>query len=183
MKINIDLDLEEYDKDLLLKILETTEPELNRQLSLIAKAALYEYLEMILGSGIPPRNLDVIQHRILLLIDHYYNEIPDESTISRMLNITTAKSRSLMNTLKSVHRNKIHGKLTNKITTFIGSAVQMNDEYYEFKAQSKVIIQELNEVLEINQPGLAKFKRKTNSSGKFLLEKDSLDFLRTHFNV
>ncbi|MEN8805585.1 MAG: hypothetical protein ABF278_08170 [Wenyingzhuangia sp.] len=170
-------------KDLLKSNLNITDLELNQKLNDIAKTAFYEYISMISQSGIPTKVSEILQNRILFLIEHYFNRFPTESELARIFNIPTARSRSLLNILKATHRNKLSKILEMAIITFLDTGTETRDDKWEFEVKSTLIIQELNEIIESKSPGKSKFSSKSDSAGKVTLHVDSYDFLKTEFNT
>lgn len=60
--------------------------DLNNQLNTCATASLKEYLTMFRGQKVFKRGSDMLEYRLLLLIEHTFNgEIPDERTVSDLL--------------------------------------------------------------------------------------------------
>lgn len=184
MEIKFDfLDLElNTIKELLKSNLNITEAELNGKLNDIAKTAFYEYIGMISESGVPTKVSEILQNRILFLIEHYFNRFPNENELARIFNIPTTKSRSLLNTLKATHRNKLRSKLKSEIIAFLNSGTDIGDNKWEFEVKSIPIVQELNELITLKSPGRSKFKSKTDSAGKVTLHVDSYNFLKTEFS-
>lgn len=157
--------------------------DLNNKLNELAKTAFYEYLNMITDSGMPTKVSDILQDRILYLTEHYFKKFPNENEVARIFNISITKSRSILNNLKATHRNKLKDKLNSEIVTFLNSGVDNGNDKWEFEVKSKPIIQELNDLISLKNPGLEKFKQKTGSAGKVVLPTDSYDFLKTEFVI
>ena len=170
-------------KDLLKANLYLTEAELNGKLNDLAKTAFYEYIGMISESGVPTKVSDILQNRIILLIEHYFNRFPNENELARIFNIPITRSRSLLNTLKATHRNKLSGKLKKEIINFLNSGTDIGDNRWEFEVKSIPIVQELNELIALKSPGKSKFKSKEDSAGKVTLHVDSFNFLKKEFGI
>ncbi len=156
---------------------------LNDKLNDLAKTAFYEYLNMITDSGMPTKVTDILQGRILYLTEHYFKKFPNENELARVFNIPITKSRSILNTLKATHRNKLKDKLNAEIVVFLNSGVDVGNDKWEFEVKSKPIIQELNDLITLKNPGLEKFKQKSGSAGKVVLSTDSYDFLKLEFGI
>lgn len=162
-----------------------SDDDLNVELNNLAKTAFYEYIGMITESGMPTKVSDILQNRILFLIEHYYLRFPNENELARIFNIQTSRSRSVLNNLKATHRNKLKDKLNEQIVIFINSGIEdeNNNDKWVFEVKSKPILQELNELISLKSPGLEKFKQKTGSAGKVVLPVDSYNFLKTEFGI
>lgn len=157
--------------------------DLNNKLNDLAKTAFYEYMNMITDSGMPTKVIDILQNRIIYLIEHYFRKFPNETEIARIFNIPTTRSRLILNNLKATHRNKLKKKLKIEIKKFLRSGVDIGDDKWEFEVKSKPIIQELNELITLKNPGLEKFKQKSGSAGKVILHTDTYTFLKAEFEV
>jgi len=169
-------------KPSLKRNLKLDDAEFNNNIGKLARTSFLEYTDMIIDVGIPSKVSDLMQERLLLLIENYYDDIPNEIEISRIFNIPTSRSRTILNYLKSIHRNRINDRLESALKSFVnsGQAVENNTKY-EYIVKSKPILQELNEIIINEKPGLDKFTQKVNSAGKYLISKDTYDFLKNKF--
>lgn len=181
-----DADLNEI-KEILISNLNLDEnisdADLNVELNNLTKTAFYEYMGMISEAGMPTKVSEILQNRILYLIEHYYMRFPNENELARIFNIQTTRSRSALNNLKATHRNKLKNKINAQIVIFLNSGVELENDKWEFEVKSKPIIQELNELISLKSPGLEKFKQKTGSAGKVILPVDSYDFFKIAFGI
>lgn len=161
----------------------TTNNVLNDKLNELAKTAFYEYLNMISDSGMPTKMTDILQNRILYLIEHYFKKFPDEAELARIFNIQITRSRSILNSLKATHRNKLKEKIKAEIIIFLNNGEDIGDNKWEFEVKSKPIIEELNELITREKPGREKFKQKVGSAGKVTLHVDSYTYLKTKYEI
>lgn len=155
------------------------EEDLIYKLNLIAQASFSEYVDMIGGAGMPTKASDMMQDRIVYLIEHYFKRFPNENELSQVFNITLTKSRSILTNLKATHRNKLKDVIKSEISSFLATGRDMKNDYWEFQSFSKVIIQELNDLITLKSPGKALFKPKLDSAGKYLLHVDTYTFLKS----
>ncbi len=191
MHIEFDFSDEELDeiRDILISNLNLeaniADDALNLDLNNLAKTAFYEYIGMITEAGMSTKVSEILQNRILYLIEHYYLRFPNENELARIFNIQTTRSRSVLNNLKAIHRNKLQEKLNAQIVIFINSGIEdeNDNDKWVFEVKSKPLVQELNELISLKSPGLEKFKQKTGSAGKVVLPVDSYNFLRTEFGI
>ena len=128
-------------------------------LSRIATASFHEYLDMIVGNGMPNRIIDVQYLRIIKLIENYFEYFPSENELAKIMHITTSKAKTLLNNLQSIYSNQISDKLDQKIINFLKSGIKTG-ECYEFKLESYLIFQILNELISQNFHGLKKIIKK-----------------------
>ena len=157
--------------------------ELEEKLNNLAKAAFFEYLEMITNAGMPSKISDVQQNRIMHLIEYYFKKFPNETEIARIFNIQTTRSRSILNSLKASQRNKLSAKIRVEIISLIRSGRDIGNNKWEFEVKSKPIIQEINEIISLKRPGLEKFKQKLGSASKVTLHQDSVTFIKNEFQI
>jgi hypothetical protein len=161
----------------------TTNNSLNDKLNELAKTSFYEYLNMITDSGMPTKVTDIVKNRIIFLIEHYFKKFPNEAEIARIFNIQVTRSRSILNSLKATHRNKLKGKIKAEIILFLNSGEDIGDNKWEFEVKSKPIIDELNELITREKPGREKFKQKVGSAGKVTLHVDSYTYLKAKYGI
>ncbi len=168
-------------KDILNSNLNSSnDTELNDKLNKIAKSAFTEYVSMISESGFSSKVTEIMQDRIMYLIEHYFQKFPDETEVAKLFNIPTTKSRSLLNNLRSTQRNKLSSKLKEEFKSFLRSGTYVNEKW-EFIVKSKPIIQGLNEIIALERPGLSSFTQKQGSAGKVTIPVDSYNFLKDKF--
>lgn len=185
MEIKFDFEDAKFNdiKVLLKSNMNVSDAEISHKLNDIAKTAFYEYIDMISDTGMPTKVSDILHERILYLIEHYFKRFPNESELARLFNIPTSKSRSLLNTLKATHRNKLNAKLKDEIIRFLNSGSDIGNDKWEFEVKSTPIIQELNELISLKSPGKSKFKQKIDSAGKVTLHVDSFNFFKTEYGI
>lgn len=184
MQIKIEIPDEEVNevKNTLVDSLNIKEKDLKSALEKIAKSAFSEYLDMIVGVGMPSRIIDIQQARIIKLIYYYYGALPTEDQISKVFNITKSKAKTLLNNIKSVYRNQLKEILKESIRIFLKSGQKAEDNW-EFIISSRTIIQELNEYLELRNPGLASISNKVGSIAKAIIPNDTYEFLCKEYGV
>ena len=150
-------------------------------LSRIATASFHEYLDMIVGNGMPNRIIDVQYLRIIKLIENYFEYFPSENELAKIMHITASKAKTLLNNLKSIYSNQISDKLDKKIIEFLNSNEE--EDCYEFKLESYLIFQILNELISQNFHGLKKIYKKEETSGKVIIPPDTFNKLCEYYNI
>lgn len=104
-KIEFSMPVSNDESDLLCSILKIQKNDLSDHLSLIAIAALEEYLKMITGQKVFTRGSDMLNYRLLLIIKHYYGgRIPDEQQISGLFQTTSSESRSMVKSITAKYQ-------------------------------------------------------------------------------
>ena len=169
-------------REILLDSLNIGDRELKRTLEKIAKSALQEYIDMITGVGMPGRVSDIQQLRIIKLITYYYGSLPTEEQVSKIFNITKSKAKTLIGNIKSIYRNQLKDIIKESIKSFLTSGEKVESNY-EFIITSNAVIQELNDYLTINNPGLKKIRNKQDSIAKIEIPEDTYDYLCEAYEV
>lgn len=146
------------------------------KLNQIAKAAFMEYMQMLTKDGFPSRLDEARQSRLLLLIEHFFdNKIPDEDKISCIFKLTPSQSKTLIQNTKSKYRVKISNSLNETLKELFQAFKEENDQY-ELECKSKELIKELNSRLGA---GKSQIKEKKDSKNKYICSEDSYRDLKS----
>src|SRR5690625_4148375 len=106
VQINLTSSINKEEKDTLMSVLNcSNEEELNRKMEKVSRAAIFEYLEMILGKQLPTRAQEIRERRLFHLLKHFFiGRIPSESEISTLFQLTESGSRSLLRNVRTKYR-------------------------------------------------------------------------------
>src|SRR6266702_5846176 len=97
MNVTAAIKLSADDQKELARILECHPKEMEKTLAPYTSAALTELVTMFLGQKVFSRGSDILEYRLLLLIQHAFaNQIPDEQRVCRLFQTTATGSRSLI---------------------------------------------------------------------------------------
>ena len=176
MDIQFEIDNNEFDQEqqeLVKKTLKLDDAQITIALNKIAKAALKEYLTMLVEGGMPNRADEVKQDRLLFLIQSYYeNHLPTESEISTIFQLTQSQSKTLLKNTVSRFRHKLDDFLANSMKEIIQSAEHANDVYLVV-ISSDVIKDELNMLITQNEPTFKPITKRKGSAGQYEISEDS----------
>ena len=181
MKISFEvneLDFEEANQELVKKTLKLADSELQGALDKMAKAALTEYLEMLVEGGMPNRADEVKQHRLFYLTLNYFHPLlPTELQISTIFQLTQSQSKTLLKNTLSRYRNRLDDVLTATLQHTLETA-EHADDLYLVVIQSEVVREELNMLITQNEPTYKLITKRRGSAGQFEISEDSYVLLR-----
>lgn len=187
MNIQFQIDDEIFNddqKETLRKILKLrSSTDMQVALDKIGKAALYEYLKMIVEGGMPGRADEMKQDRLLYLIQNYFEDtLPTEMQISTIFQLTQSQSTTLLKNTVSRFRQKLEHVIKNTMKQVISLAVYSEPSYLVV-INSDVIRDELNMLITQNEPTFNHIARKKGSAGQFVISEDSYGLLRRELNL
>jgi hypothetical protein len=149
-------------------------------LNRFAKAAFLEYANMLTARGVPTRSQDFIRERLMLLLDHYYDELPTENQLSTVFQLTLTQSSTLLKNFNSKYRTRILAKVRAAHSAVIDNAQEAQGRHL-FIGTSKVIIDELNDLIRKTHPDILPIIKDTDASGKYSCDDDTFNTLRALF--
>ncbi len=176
MDITFEIDndfFEENQKQLIKRTLKIGDQEIQSALGKIAKAALSEYLTMFTEGGMPSRADEAKQDRLLYLIQNYFIEnLPTDSQISTIFQITQSQSKTLLKNTICRHRNKLEETINRSMITCMETSQHIGDKYL-IVINSEVIKEELNMLIIQNEPTYSTISKRKGSAGQFEMSEDS----------
>ncbi len=123
MKLTIDMELSDSDKKMLCATLGCNLTALNDTLTGHALAAIHEYVEAYLARRAFSKGSDILEYRLALLIQHAFgNKIPDDLTVSRLLQRTPASSRTVIRNTLSKYRYQLDAAEVESVKALLESA-------------------------------------------------------------
>lgn len=114
---------------LITSSLACTPAELDAKLATLAAAANEEYLRMILGQRVFTRGQDILEYRLLLLIQHLFgNRIPPEQVVCNLFQTTLSQSRTLIRSVLAKYQYELQGATRSTIKEVLSCATSdIND--------------------------------------------------------
>lgn len=186
MKISIDLDklINNEEKDILKEILSCdTDKELEKEVSGICKAAVYEYLEMILGKQLPTRANEIKERRLFHLLKyHFIGRIPRESEVSSLFQLTGSRSKTLLRNVKTKFRFELKKAIKNTVKTMLKEIKYENEEYHAI-ILNKNILEEIKQTVESEAPRLNQIRKVSNSASLYKIPIDTLKVLCDYYGI
>ncbi|WP_413484286.1 hypothetical protein [Morganella psychrotolerans] len=186
MNVQFDIDdviFNDDKKEIFKKVLRLNDTDMQVALNKAGKAALCEYLKMIVEGGMPGRADEMKQDRLLYLIQNYFgNTLPTEMQISTIFQLTQSQSTTLLKNTVSRFRQKLEHIITSTMKQVIELAVYSEPSYLVV-INSDVVRDELNMLITQNEPTFNPIARKKGSAGQFVISEDSYRLLRRELDL
>lgn len=167
MNLNIDIELNENEKELLTNILNVKNDSLEQHLNKVCEASFEEYLNMILGKKVFTRGQDIREYRLFLLIKTLFtNKIPDEQTISTLFQTTNTGSNSLLRSVFAKYQYDLKLIIDKSIKDVLSNI----DKTSEHKTISNIphnLVSEMNKKIGQINGDLQPITKKRNSVETF----------------
>ena len=170
--------------ELLKNILKLTNiADVSDAVSKISKAAIIEYLNMLVEGGMPHRVDEARQDRLFFLIKHYFdNKLPNESLISAIFQLPASQSKTLLKNTISRYRTKIINELKLTMQHVISTASHDNEKYLSI-IESETIKDELNMIIVQRQPTFSPIVKKKGSACQYEISEDSYILLKSELGL
>jgi hypothetical protein len=147
MEVTAILNLSGTAKEELAQILGCDAVGLDQALAAYASAALHEHVSMFLGQKVFTRGSDLLEYRLLLLIEHAFDgRIPDEQDVCKLFQVSASAARSLIRAVMSKYQYQLKGAIEKSARLLLDSA-----EHDQASACMTVSVHNLNLVDELNR--------------------------------
>jgi hypothetical protein len=157
--------------------------DLINKLEGIGKAALYEYLEMILGKQVPTRANEIKERRLFHLLKHHFDgSIPSESEVASLFQLTERRSRTLLRNVRTKFKFALKKEIEDTIKEVLKKVEYKNDEYRVVITNDN-ILEELKQTVSSEAPHLYQIKKVRNSAGVQKIPEDTLEVLCKYYGV
>jgi hypothetical protein len=181
--INFDIDLTEYEEELLGQILQLSDDEvLEEVLNEYAKASFEEYIRMFMGQKVFTRGSDFKEYRLFLIIKNALQErIPNEEKVSSLFQLTSTESRSLIRSVMSKYQYELNGAIENSLKEALESA-DLTVNPHTFKGTENIITQ-LNRILSNIDGTLQPISKKSNTTSIYEIKPSSFNRLAEKLGI
>lgn len=185
MQITTTLTLTAAEEAEISAILGCDVPDLNTRLNSCLAASIQEYLAMFRGQKVFKRGSDLLEYRLLLLIETAFNgAIPDERTVSSLFQTTLTESRSLIRSVISKYQYQLKSHIERTLSSSLMAANRQNNtQDYTVVINSQNVVDELNKALADIDGSLAPVGKKRGSVSTYEISPSSYNNLCTKFNV
>jgi hypothetical protein len=171
MNVNIQIQLSDHEKLELSHIIGCEASGLSDQLAKYASAATEEYCSMVQGKKIFKRGSDMLEYRLLLLIEHVYaNQIPSDQQVCRIFQMTLTESRSLIRAVMSKYQYRLKTTITKSMIGVVSSASSAEEGgFLTVSIANKNIADNLNALLADKDGGLQPVAKKKGSVAEYVI--------------
>lgn len=185
MQITTTLTLSAAEEAEISAILGCNSADLNDRLNLCLGASINEYLAMFRGQRVFKRGSDMLEYRLLLLIETAFNGvIPDERTVSSLFQTTLTESRSLIRSVISKYQYQLKSHVERTLSSSLTAANRQNNtQNYTVVINSQNIIDELNKALADIDGSLSPVAKRKGSVSTYEISPSSYNRLCAKFNV
>lgn len=164
--------------ELIRKTLKIEEAETVEAINKIAKAATTEYIQMLVEGGMPNRADEAKQDRLFYLILNFFeHQLPNESQISTIFQLTQSQSKTLLKNTVSRFRHKLEQSLNTSMVSVINAA-EADDTRYLAVINSEVVRDELNMLITQNEPTFKPITKRKGSASQYEISADSYVLLQ-----
>lgn len=185
MQLTFNLDLSEAEEAEISTILGCSVDDLKTCLNSYFAASIKEYLTMFRGQKVFKRGNDILEYRLLLLIETAFNGvIPDERTVSSLFQTTVTESRSLIRSVLSKYQYQLKKNVHRTLNASLSGATQLGG-YQNFTVviNNQIVVNELNKALADIDGGLPPVVRKRGSVSTYEIFPSSYNELCEKFGV
>lgn len=159
--------------------------DLNNRLNSCLGASINEYLTMFRGQKVFKRGSDMLEYRLLLLIETAFNGvIPDERTVSSLFQTTLTESRSLIRSVIAKYQYQLRTHVERTLSASLLSANRQNNtQDYTVVINSQNVVDELNKTLADIDGSLSPVSKKKGSVSTFEIPPSSYNRLCTKLSI
>lgn len=185
LQITTTLNLDAAERAEICAILGCTDPDLNTRLNSVLGASISEYLSMFRGQKVLKRGSDILEYRLLLLVETAFNGvIPDERTVSSLFQTTLTESRSLIRAVISKYQYQLKPHVERTLSAALTAANRQNNaQDYTVVINSQNVIDELNKALADIDGSLSPVAKKKGSVSTYEISPSSYNRLCAKFGV
>ncbi|WP_087720854.1 hypothetical protein [Salinicola salarius] len=185
MQITTTLTFTAVEEEEISAILGCDVADLNDRLNSCLGASIQEYLAMFRGQKVFKRGSDLLEYRLLLLIETAFNgEIPDERTVSSLFQTTLTESRSLIRSVISKYQYQLKSHVERTLSSSLMAAIRQNNtQDYTVVINSQNIVDELNKALADIDGSLSPVGKKRGSVSTYEISPSSYNRLCTRFKI
>jgi hypothetical protein len=182
MEIATSVRLTPSEESRLCAILRCEQDQLSGKVAELGKAAIREYLDMLL-SEVVIRNPEVREHRLHLLItETFSNSIPTEAEVSRLFNLSSTAARSLLRSVVSRHRHALGDVMKLEAVSVISSCELCENGDRRVAIRSSVLVDFLNDLLSEVDGSLMRLSREKMTNNYYIVPEDSFNALQDYLS-
>lgn len=155
---------------------------LPQKIGALGRAALREYVDMVLGQT-ALRSPDTREQRLLeIILEANQGRVPSEAEVSQLFGLTGSGARSLIRAVLSKHRLRLRDAVSTAAREVLGNCEPEEDGSRRVSINNPVIVEYLNELLAELNGALKRIARESRTGTNFLIPEDSYQSLDDKLN-
>lgn len=185
MDVHCTIELSSDDERELADILGCAPEELADELSSYATAALREHVAMFLGQRVFTRGSDLLEYRLLLLIEYAFEgRVPEVQEVCNLFQLTSSSGRSLIRAVMSKYQYQLKDAIAATMSSLLDSA-EVDDQRscVTLAVHNTNFVEELNAELADIDTSMAPVQRRRGSVSTYELQPASYLCLCERFAV
>jgi hypothetical protein len=141
----------------------------------LIRAGLAEYKEMLLRIGLPSRAVEISEHRLFCLIQHYFKDhLPTEGEVASMFHLTESASRSLLHSVIAKYENYLERQLKETLKAAVRKMkFDPTTDIWIVVIQSDNVLRELNRIIESQAPDLSPVSKIRGEASTYTVTPDA----------
>lgn len=185
MKISVDVQLTNDEESELAEILSCKKTDLRDELTGYAAAAIVEYVSMFQGKRVFTRGSDIMEYRLLLLIERAFEgRVPDEVEVSKLFQLTSNAARALIRAVMSKYQYQLKDAITETIRRLLQSAeIERQGQPATIAVHNLTLVDELNRTLANEDTNHTPVSKVRGSVSTYELIPSSYNALCTFYGV
>jgi hypothetical protein len=176
----------EREKDKLKALLSAdSDAKFDDAISKITLAALDEYKDMLLGSGLPSRANEIREYRLYHLIKRYFSgRLPSELEVSSMFQLPESRSKNLILYVITRFRYDLEDELFFTLRQALENAEIIDEGIgYRIYADPNNIVDELDRIISGSGRRLRRLTKIRNEDNMYSIAIDSYEYLCNQLGI
>ena len=153
-----------------------SDDQLDDRLKRCSEAALAELLDMFLGHKLFSRASDILENRLLQLIQANVFVVPTDQNVADLFQLTLPQARTLIRNVYTKYRFVLDAALDEQLKRTLTRAKKANEAQFSLTIESRAIADALNERL-LRYGGLRRVVLEPGSLTRYPIDRASLDTL------
>lgn len=183
MDISTSVSLTGDEETQLIAVLGGDPQKLQPQLEAFGRAALREYVNMLLGNS-TLRSPDNREERLLLIILETFNgAVPKEAEVAQWFNLTDASAAALIRKVLSRYHVRLEKTIRDASIQAVKDCGEEKNGIRSVSIPNAAIVQHLNRILGTRNGLLRKIYRDTERGSIYSVPIDSYEELKKEFNL
>ena len=182
MEVTATITLTDQERKDLARILDCPQNKLAETLAPFASSALTEMATMFLGQKVFTRGSDILEYRLLLLIELAFDgKVPGEQQVSKLFQTTNAGSRALLRAVMSKYQYQLQDAIAGSLSQLLEKATGDEGDVRTISVLNLNFVEELNRILAGIDPTLPPVTKRRGSVSTYDIPASSFAKLKASF--